>query len=160
MRRVALVPLAVLALVAPASAADRVGTPARVAETPAPGGRTAVLEAQDASGGGLCLDVTLGTRKLADGICPAPPRSARDDLAPLIGRFGGTSVLYGATTSGTRSVELLLRSGRLLAADTDTGDYAGRFADAVRFYAAAVKGSPRIGAVTARNRSGDVRAVQ
>jgi hypothetical protein len=161
MRRFIFLFIAVFA--APAAGAiaapPRTGAPATAVETQAPGGATVRLLAQDAATGGLCLDVAVDQTVREDGVCPRPSQTAADDLRPRLVRAGGHTVLYGAVSNATATVELTLSTGRRVRAATQRGrDYRGAWAARVRFYVAAVAGEPTVAAVRALDARGRTRA--
>jgi hypothetical protein len=147
-------------LASPAAAAERTGEPATVISTTGPQGAALTLAAQDATTGGLCLDVTFSGLATPDAACLAPSATPSGDLAVRSLRRPGATVFYGATTSATRRVDLTLGSQTLRLATRAGRAYTGVSAGKVRFYAAAVKGTPAIGAVTVRAARGRVRVAR
>jgi hypothetical protein len=147
-------------LASPAVAAERAGQPAQVVSTTGPQGAALTLAAQDATTGGLCLDVTFSGLATPDAACLPPSATPSGDLAVRSLRRPGATVFYGATTSATRRIDLTLGSRTLRLATRAGRAYTGASAGKVRFYAAAVKGAPAIGAVTVRAAGGRVRAAR
>jgi hypothetical protein len=128
-------------------------------ETTAPGGTTVRLLAQDSSTGGLCLDVAIGETVHQDGSCSRPSSSSAEDVRPRLLRTGGFTVVFGAVTRATTTVELTLSSGARARVRTHRGrDYRGAWAERVRFYAATLSGAPAIAAVRALDSQGRARA--
>jgi hypothetical protein len=141
----------VLALTADAAgAAQRTGNPVLAATGSTPDGRQLRLYAQDTDTGGLCLDVE--TQR--DQVCAKPPAAAVDDLRPRTLTLDGATVVYGAVTAATDTLELTLSTGRPVRLRTQKGQTTGSH----RFYIAALRGAPVIAATAALDDEGDTRA--
>jgi hypothetical protein len=143
------------------AAVQRTGEPAMVAQSSGPGDATVALTAQDAALNGLCLDASYAGLTAVDPVCSAPSAGAAGDLAPKTLRTSGATVFYGAVSAGTRRVDLVLSNRTIVQAPTTDGrSYGGVHAGRLRFYAVAVKGSPALGGVAARDEDGEARAAR
>jgi hypothetical protein len=130
-------------LTATAAAADRTGEERTVVTAGA-----LTVSAQPTTTGGYCLDVTRMGATITDTLCPEPSALGLRTL-----RGTDATVFFGAVPASVRRVDVTA-GRRTVELPTVAADGFG----GVRFYARAVSGAPRVGAVTARTASGAARA--
>ena len=161
MRCLAVLTLFLLGTLPGVARADRTGEPATAAHATTPDGDGIDLRVQDDSAGGLCLDLAVGGTAFPDGGCLRPPSGPSGDLQPHQVRAGGGLIVYGATSTRTRALRLLVSSGRARTVRTvEAAGYHGAFAGRVRFYVVALAGTPAIGGTVALDAAGDPLAAR